>query len=306
MIQLFNIPNHKIDTSKFSHFLHGQNVTDFENEFAKYVGAKYACGINSATNAIFLSLLNKNATVKVPSIIPPVVLNAIISSGNKLKFCDNIDWVGNSYLLHEFSNYKIIDSAQKVKKNQFKLECNPQDLIIFSFYPTKPIGSCDGGMIVSDDKNKINWFREASLNGMSYSKNNWDRKIKFVGYKMYMNSIQAEIAMRNLENYDKKINCIKTIRDFYNENLNTKNTSDHLFRVNVNNREELIKKLKNNNIMCGIHYSATHLNSIYNNKKIKLEQSEKSEKTTLSIPFHEKLKEKEMLKIINIINPYLI
>ena len=30
-----------------------------EKEIADYVGAKYACSVNSATNAIFLSLLNK-------------------------------------------------------------------------------------------------------------------------------------------------------------------------------------------------------------------------------------------------------
>ena len=55
MIQLFNVRNHNIDTSKFSNLLHDGVVTEFEDKIAKYVGAKYACSINSATNAIFLS-----------------------------------------------------------------------------------------------------------------------------------------------------------------------------------------------------------------------------------------------------------
>jgi hypothetical protein len=54
--------------------------------------------------------------------IPPVVLNALITSGNSINFVDNIDWIGNSYILHDFGNYKIIDSAQKVERNQFKKE----------------------------------------------------------------------------------------------------------------------------------------------------------------------------------------
>ena len=64
MIQLFNVNNHIIDTSEFSNLLHDDVVTKFEDKIAKYVGAKYACSVNSATNAIFLCLLNKNIRVK--------------------------------------------------------------------------------------------------------------------------------------------------------------------------------------------------------------------------------------------------
>ena len=175
MIQLFNINTHKIDTSEFSNLLHDDVVIKFERVIAEYVGAKYACSVNSATSAIFLSLLNKNVTVDLPSMIPPVVANAIITSGNKINFIDDVDWVGHSYRLYQFDDYKIIDSAQKLKKNQFKKECNPQDLMIFSFYPTKPLGGSDGGMIVTDDYKKYKWFKEAALNGMTYANNNSTR-----------------------------------------------------------------------------------------------------------------------------------
>ena len=59
MINLFNINNHIIDTSKFSNLLHDSIVEDFENSIASYVGAKYAVSFNSATSAIFLALLNE-------------------------------------------------------------------------------------------------------------------------------------------------------------------------------------------------------------------------------------------------------
>ena len=38
MIQLFNVNNHIIDTSKFSNLLHDGVVTEFEDKIAKYVG----------------------------------------------------------------------------------------------------------------------------------------------------------------------------------------------------------------------------------------------------------------------------
>lgn len=289
MINLFHINNHQLDTGNYSNLLHDPIVNEFEKTIANFVGAKYAVSFNSATNAIFLALLNKNTTVSIPSMIPPVVINAIITSGNKHKFVDNIDWVGDSYVLHDFGDYKIVDSAQKIQKNQYKEECNSNDIMIFSFYPTKPIGSCDGGMIVSDNKDIIDHLRALSFNGMTYSENNWEREIRFPGYKMYMNSIQADIALRNYMLYQFKTNSLDKIREQYNSELGYSNTSRHLYRIRSSKRNELMKHLKEKGIMSGIHYEAAHLNPVYKNSNEPLPETEKESSETLSIPFHEKL-----------------
>ena len=302
MINLFNINNYKVDTSKFGNHLHGKVVSDFETSFANYVGAKYACSVSSATNAIFLIFEGKEELVKVPSMLPPVVNNALIKAGNKIDYTDNVDWVGDSYVLHHFKNYKVIDSAQKVEKNQFKKEANPDDLMLFSFYPTKPVGSIDGGIIVSNDYEKIKYYKEATLNGMSFSNNNWERKIKFPGWKMYMNSFQAHIAMKNLKKLDEKKKLLKKVRESYNKSFKYENTSEHLYRLNVSNREKFIQILKAEKITCGIHYKANHNNDVYKfNKNYDLPKTEKFEKLTVSIPFHEKLKQKEIKKIISVV-----
>jgi len=304
MINLFTINTHILDTSKYSNLLHDDVVNVFENELCKYVGSKYAVTFNSATSAIFLSLLNKNITLRVPSMIPPVVLNAIITSGNEYEFTDNTEWVGDSYVLHEFKDYKIIDSAQKIERNQFKNECNPQDLMIFSFYPTKPIGGCDGGMIVSDDLDKILSLKEMALNGMTFSKNNWDRKIKFPGYKMYMNSIQCDIALRNYRQYENKLEKLSKIRSHYNNHLGYNNTSNHLYRINVNDREGFMEHMLNNNIVTGIHYETLHNHPVYLKKNTNCIHSETASKKTVSIPFHENLSESDCAYIINKIKEY--
>ena len=296
MIELFNINNHIIDTSEFSNLLHDDIVVEFEKKIADYVGAKYACSVNSATNAIYLSLLNKDVTVNLPSIIPPVVANAILTSGNDIEFIDDVNWVGNSYVLHEFSDYKIIDSAQKLKKNQFKKECNPQDLMIFSFYPTKPLGGSDGGMIVTDDYEKYKWFKEAVLNGTTYSDDSWGRDISFPGYKMYMNSIQAKILLNNFKFFNKKMRVLKKLVNTYNEEFGYNNTSQHLYRIEVVNNEKFIRNMKNVGILCGIHYSALHSNPIYTNNNCGYEnihfdcpKSDKLQRRTVSLPMNEKL-----------------
>ena len=297
-IKLFNIPNYTIHTTEFSNLLHDEIVVEVEQLIADYVGAKYACSVNSATSAIFLAFVGKKITVNVPSVIPPVVLNAILTSGNKINFVDNIEWVGGSYILHDFKNYKIIDSAQKIEKNQFKQEANPNDLMIFSFYPTKPIGGCDGGMIVSDDYEKIKWFKEASLNGMSFAENNWERQIIFPGWKMYMNSIQAFFVKQNFLRLADKYQRLDYIQSKYNTAFRMNNKSHHLYRVNVENRERVIEKLKVANISYGIHYDAQHMNLVYTKNKIDLPKSFNEANTTLSIPFNERLTEKELDLII--------
>ena len=302
MINLFNIPNYTINTSKFSHYLHGDIVKHFEENFCNYVGAKYACSFSSATNAIFLAMLDKQQTVNIPSILPSVVANAIITSGNRINFTDNVDWVGDSYILHKFNDYKIIDSAQKVDKNQFQKEANDEDLMIFSFYPTKPVGGSDGGIIVSNDYNKIKWFKEASMNGMSYAHNNWDRIIKFPGYKMYMNSIQCYIANQNLYKLDSKKEKLSYVREQYNKSFNLSNTSNHLYRINVKNRDSFIKKMKETGITCGIHYDALHTLDVYKKHTMSYKDCKLSEtisKSTVSLPYHEKLTKEEINYVID-------
>lgn len=307
MIQLFNIQYVNFDTKSLGNLLHGTVINEFESLFCEYVGAKYACSVNSATNAIFLCLFGKKTNIKIPSIIPPVVLNSIIHSDNLIEFIDNIEWVGGSYVLHDFGDYKIIDSAQKVNRNQFASEANSSDLMIFSFYPTKPVGSCDGGIIVSNDENKIQWLKEATMNGMTYANNNWERKIKFPGWKMYMNSVQSYMALQNLYKLDEKKSKIAEIRNFYNKAFGLNNTSDHLYRISVKNNDIFLDFAKNKGIICGKHYTASHLSDVYkpyciNNKALPL--SEKTSVTTASIPMHEGMDIQNAEYITDVINEY--
>ena len=113
--------------------------------------------------------------------------------------------------------------------------------MIFSFYPTKPVGSCDGGMVVSDDKDTIDWYRMMTLNGMHFSENNWDRKHVAAGYKMHATSIQAYLANENLKKLDKKNERLGEISVVYNGAFGYNNTSRHLYRVRVSNNKKFIE-----------------------------------------------------------------
>ena len=125
---------------------------------------------------------------------------------------------------------------------------------------------------------------------MSYAENNWERSISFPGYKMYMNSIQAKILMNNFKNYDKKITVLGTLVDIYNRELGYKNSSQHLYTIEVLDNEKFIENMRNAGIVCGVHYPALHKNPIYNDGvEFNCPKSEKLEKRTVSLPMNETL-----------------
>lgn len=303
MINLFHIPSHKIDTSKFSNLIFDKVVTEFEDAFAKYVGAKYAVAVNSCTNGIFLALESLEISeCTVPSLMTTRFLNAIEMAGCEYEFIDYPEWVGGEYVLVSNNNYAIVDSAQKVEPDQYK---NTMGITIFSFYPTKPVGGIQGGMIVSNDKDRIDWIRQAAHFGetLSENTNSWESSTDFKGWQMFMGTIPAYVAFENLKRYPEKRAKLNYVRTRYNTDLHSDiivtNNSNHLYRIRTSNNDEFVKKMYSEGVVCGIHYKPAHLNKLYG-YDVSLPNSEKDGREVVSIPFHEKLTDKEIDKIIKL------
>ena len=305
MVKLLHVNDYTVDTSNFKPLLNDAVVQKFEQKIADFVGAKYAVSIHSATSAIFLSMLNKKERVSIPSILPPVVANALITANNEVTFNDNIEWVGQSYVLHRFDDYKIIDSAQQIYRNQFQLEADDDDLLIYSFYPTKPVGSVDGGMILSNNKEKIDKLKILSRNGNTLENNSWDRQIVLPGYKLYMNSVQCYIALQNFIKLDSKMNRFEEVKARYNEAFGLNNTSNHLYRINVDGRWDFMEKMKEVGVQVGIHYKALHQVACYKQTNLSLPKSEIESETTVSLPYHEELTDREIEHVIREVEPYV-
>ena len=195
---LFNINNYTIDTSKFTHLLNDSVKYEFEKKFAEYVGASYACSASSAS--ILLYIASKFLTTSIPakslsqhpfflpSMLPPAVANIVHHLGVPCVWTDNVDWVGKAYTLFDANkamkctgcpktqqqNFpKIIDSSQEVRRNQFSEDATPEDIMIFSFYPTKPVGGMDGGMMVTNDARAAAYFKTVTNLGNKDDSHNY-------------------------------------------------------------------------------------------------------------------------------------
>ena len=163
----------------------------------------------------------------------------------------------------------------------------------------------DGGMIVSNDKEKIDYFREQSLNGMSFAENNWERVQTSIGWKMYLNSAQAYVALNNLRKLDDKKRRLLEIKEKYNSELGCNNTSDHLYRISVAERSDTQSSLKDAGIVTGVHYKCLHQHPLFD-QHILLPKSELEQDRTLSIPFHEKLTDEEVQHILCKVKQFMI
>ena len=300
MIKLMHVNDYVIDTSQFRPLLNDKVVQEFEEQIADYVGARYSCSLHSATMGIFMSLLGQEkTTVEIPSIIPPVVPSAILTAGHNIKYRDDINWVGNAYTLHQFQDYKIIDSAQQLDEGQFSKHANDKDLMIFSFYPTKPVGSIDGGMIVSNDKDKIRRLKILTRYGTNFEDNSWERKFVLPGWKMYMNSVQAWVGLENFKKLEAKAKRYDEIREHYNNAFGLSNKSRHLYRLRTDDRDEFMDSLKAAGVQCGIHYRSVHDIECYAPiTEVELPLSIIESDSTVSIPYHEMMTDEEVEIVI--------
>lgn len=297
-IPLFDIPAHDIHTADFSHSLHGQVVTNLEQEIADYVGAKYAVATCSASMAILIYLKHfvpRLDRITIPSNLPAVVANSVINAGHMLRFENSFDWIGGQYELAP----GLIDSAHAISEGCFLSSC---DAMIFSFYPTKPLSGLDGGMLVTNNHALATRFRMLCYNG--YADKSSRTAIEH-GWKAYMISFQAEIISMNLEDYGTRRRRLEDLRQQYNSVFGLSNYSDHLYRIHVDDNRHFQSAMRAWRIDTGIHYPALHLNPIYNSDhEGALHTSEEHGRTTASIPFHENMSIADKDRVIKRVSEY--
>lgn len=326
-ISLFHVPTVNVNFSANCDLLHGPEVEALEYTIAHYVGAKYAVSFNSASSALFLIykyLIDPSYDQKdilIPGMIPPVVPNAIINAGLKPLFSDNYEWVG-FYYHTAIGQYILWDCAQYIYRNVYMSlsSTRDNDLMVFSFFPTKPISGCDGGMVVSDNEEAIEKLRMLSMNGYGLNKYkaSWMRPLELPGWKMYMSSMQASIIRDNFEGYNNyKIPMLDNVANWYKEHLpedvekgkppRSSRLPLHIYTILVDNNMNFIAYMKKNGIQCGLHYSATCNHPVYAEYRgsMELPVVSKNALRIVSLPYHEKLTELDVKRISHLTERYV-
>lgn len=230
---------------------YGKKVTEFEEEFAKYVGAKYAVACNSATSALDLCL--KAYDIKGGELITPAftfVSDAIVGewNGMEVTFAD-IDPVSycidpqsvkitskTKAIIAVDSHGRLADiQALKAKFDGLIIEdaahaCytpgagKDADITVWSFQAVKSLPTGDGGMITTNDESIVKKLRSLYWLGvekMTHERVNehgytWDYDIKGLGIKAYMIDLTAVIGLGQLRRLEQTNARRREIQDKYN------------------------------------------------------------------------------------------
>lgn len=317
----------------------GPETAAFEEEFARFVGAKYAIAVNSATAALFLSLkalgIDRNDEVVVPSFTFASSANVIVHCGAKPVFADiNLDdftmdqksfekvvnnnvkavipvHYGGSRSIIKTNIPLIEDSAHLIQKN---MDNNKAFTSCYSFYATKNITTGEGGMITTNDKNICDWLKMARLHGLS--KDAWKRynigskwiySVEFNGWKYNttdMNSALGRVQLKRIDTFEKKRREIVSI---YNKEFGLNNKGTHLYPILVEKRDEFFELMQNNQVGCSFHFTPLHLQPAFKKyKSRKLPNTEFVGKRVVTLPLDSVITKSEALFIAKLAKPYVL
>lgn len=287
----------------------GSEVFNFEKELAHYTGFKYAVCTDSCTSALFLSLLYERSPIlknkaTIPSMTVPLVADAVLEAGYELEFDDRVDWVGDCYPILGTS---VVDSAHKLERNM-REDFEECENVCLSFYPTKNIGSADGGAILTDNEDFADWARIKATYGRNQKqeyRNSWDYDIITSGYKRHYTNLQAVICLQQLKELDKTNTKRKQILKKYNNAFGLKNISLYLYRINVDKRDEFISYMKDKGIECGVHFKPLHTMTTFKDYKVENPHFiESIYKRTVSLPFYASMTDDEVDFVIEAVKGF--
>ena len=231
----------------------GPKTEEFEERFARRVGARYAVALNSATAALHIALklvgIGPGDEVLVPTMT--FVSTAMVANYENAVpvFCDvradtlSIDivdallrktlqtraaipvlYAGKPIEPLDLGVPAIYDCAHAVGSRwdaSGKLCC-------WSFHAVKNLATGDGGMLTTDDEEE--YRRAQRLRWLGIDKSTWDRagvaqrywweyKIDEVGFKYHLNDIAAALGLAQLEKLDEMQDIRRRLVKQYLEEL---------------------------------------------------------------------------------------
>ncbi len=233
-------------------FILRRHLEDFEKAISEYVGTKYAIGVNSGTDALYLSAhalgfgpgdevitVAHTFVATVGAIVQSGATPILIESGEDHNM--NVDKIesaitpktrgiipvhlnGHSCNMEKIMklagkhNLKVIEDAAQALGAKFKDKrcASFGDLSIFSFYPAKMLGAPgDGGMVCTNDDGlarKIKAFRD---NGRVDSV----EVIECFGWCTRLDNFHAAILNMKFKYFEKWIRRRREIAKIYDQGL---------------------------------------------------------------------------------------
>ncbi len=323
-------------------FILGQDVAKLEEEFAAYCGARFAVGVDSGLSALELSLralgVGPGHEVLVPAHTFTATAAAISFAGAKPVFVDvdPVTWNINVENIEEAITprtkailpvhlyglpadmHMILGIAAKYNLMVVEDACQAHgagykghrvgglgNAAGFSFYPTKNLGACgDGGMVTTNDVKVAETVR--ALRNCGQREKNVHELAPF---NHRLDNLQAAILRVKLNYLDQWIESRHTLAMHYNKLLAGSDIITpveppgyhhvfHLYVIRSKQRDALQARLKERGIGTAIHYpTPVHLQPFYAKNGSARGQCPIAEKICgeiLSLPMYPELTEEQV------------
>lgn len=294
----------------------GKKVAEFEQQFAEYVGAKYAIATNSCTSALDIAVRVAPLGDEV-SVTPFTFVSSalcIVNAGKKVKFVD-IDEdslctpkadIQVLYAGNDAGEGIIYDMAHAGgAKHKGLISC-------WSFHAVKNLPTGDGGMLTTNDEEVYRRAKALSWCGIdksTFSRSqggySWDYDIKEAGLKANMTDLTAVIGLCQLKKLTERNEKRKQIASWYDTYLPEqvkrpfRSSSWHLYAIRVPERDRLFDLLKENGVTAGVHYKPLYKYPIFPQEELPV--TEKVSKEIISLPMNLDLTEEGVKRVCDVI-----
>jgi perosamine synthetase len=231
----------------------GEYVNKFEEEFAKFVGTKYALTVANGTVGLHLALVSlgikEGDEVIIPDLTFIATANAVKYTGAKPVFADidietwciSVEDIERKITrrtkaiipVHLYGHPADMNPIMEIAKkyNLYIIEDCAEahgaeykgkkvgsigHCGVFSFYGNKIITTGEGGMITTNDEKLYEKAKYLRDHAMSKEKRYWHTEI---GYNYRMTNIQAALGLAQLERIYEIIQKKRQVFEWYKEGL---------------------------------------------------------------------------------------
>jgi len=335
----------------------GPRSEELEKKLAEYVGAEYAVVVSSGTAALHAACYVAGLKEGDEAITSP---NTFVSTAEAVLYCGArpvfadidskthnitaadiekkitsrtkvilpVDYAGHPCDMDRIReiaiehNLILIEDGAEALGSEFKGRKvgTLSDMTIFSFHAVKNITTCEGGAIVTNNREyyeKLKRFRAYGID--KTTRNNeapWLSKQTEFGYNYRLSEIQCAMGISQLRKLDRFIKRrieiaakyyeglkeVKQIRLPYIEPDCKTNWYMYVIQVNGVERKVVWEKLKENGILAGVSFYPVYKNPYYQANGysgICCEESERFYETALTLPCFPKLSDAEADQVID-------
>ena len=155
-------------------------VEMFEQEVAEFAGCDYGIAVDNCTDGLFLCLkyIGYQREVVIPSRTYCSVPMTIVNAGCSVEFEDR-EWSG----VYQLKPTNIYDGATRWTEGMYEAGYGFQ-VVSFQMKKRIPIGK--GGMILTNNKESVEWFKMMRYEGRHNDIPYTEDEFGLIGYNMYM------------------------------------------------------------------------------------------------------------------------